>query len=182
MGDMNINYLKWQKNDSEMSNQTRKLRPLIEELFIRIIPYGFAQMVKVATHYWPGQMSTGLDHFYTNMPNKIQEIQNFCWGGSDHELLVATRRAKSIVSKPSYVRKRSYKCFAQSQFLSAVNNINWLSVYLCDDVNKAVEAFTQKLIKVMDVMCPLKTFQMRTRLNGRLEIFLSRALNFVHFY
>ena len=87
-----------------MSIQTRKLRPLIDELFMRIIPYGFAQMVKVATRHWPGQMLTGFDHFYMN---RIQEIQNFCWGGSDHELLVAItiRRAKSILSKPSYVRK-----------------------------------------------------------------------------
>ena len=112
MGDMNVNHLNWLNTEQQgVSNQTRKLRPLIEELFSRIIPLGFSQMVKVATRHFPGRISTGLDHVFTNMPAKIQEIQTFHWGGSDHMLVVAVRKAKSYVEQPAYVRKRLYKNF-----------------------------------------------------------------------
>ena len=73
MGDMNINHLNWQSKSHVQSNQTRKLRSLIEELFIRIIPYGFSQLVKVPTRHFPGQESAGLDHIYTNIPEKYKK-------------------------------------------------------------------------------------------------------------
>ena len=86
LGDMNINHLNWMETSKELTSQTRKLRPLIEELFVRIIPLGFSQMVKVATRHFPGQKSTGLDHVFTNAPAKIQETKAYHWGGSDHML------------------------------------------------------------------------------------------------
>ena len=41
MGDMNVSHLDWLNTEEGLSNQTRKSRPLIEELFSRIIPLGF---------------------------------------------------------------------------------------------------------------------------------------------
>ena len=120
LGDMNLNHLNWQEKDYMQSKQTKKLRPLIEELFTRIIPYGFSQLVRVATRHFPGQLSSGLDHVYTNSPQKIQEVQVFHWGGSDHMMVIAIRRAKAVLTMPSYVRKRSYKYFDPSLYLNMV--------------------------------------------------------------
>ena len=47
-GDMNINHLDW-TDDITASNQTKKLRPLITELFSRIFPHGISQLVTSAT-------------------------------------------------------------------------------------------------------------------------------------
>ena len=41
-------------------------------------------MVKVATRHFSVQESTGLDHFDTNTPGKIQDVQAFHCGGNDH--------------------------------------------------------------------------------------------------
>ena len=39
-GDMNLNHLDWRNDDISTSNQTKKLRPLINELFTQIFPHG----------------------------------------------------------------------------------------------------------------------------------------------
>ena len=161
MGDMNINHLNWQYQGQNASKQTNKLRPLINELFAKIIPYGFAQLVKVATRHFPGQVSTGLDHVYSNVPDKIQEVRALHWGGSDHMLILTVRRSRSYYSSPTYIRKRSYKRFDQDQFLSLVRTTNWLPIYLCEDVDHAVTQFTQKMTAILDILCPMRTIQLR---------------------
>ena len=160
MGDLNINHLNWQ-SDVSRSNQTTKLRPLINELFTRIIPQCVSQLVTVATRHFPGQTSTGLDHCYSNVPDKICQIQTHCWGGSDHQLVVAVRRSRAIKSSPSYIRKRSYKSFNKDQFLTAVKATSFLSIYLSDDVDEAVAILTMKLTELMQRFCPMKTIQIR---------------------
>ena len=61
LGYFNLNFLDW--TSLAPSSQTEKLRPLINQLFDRIIPQGFSQLVTVATRYWPGQEPSGLDHY-----------------------------------------------------------------------------------------------------------------------
>ena len=80
-------------------------------------------------------------------------------------LIFAVRYANSIKSQPSYIRKRSYKNFVSSDFISAVNQIRWLDVYLCSDPNSAVELLSNKITAILDIMAPMKTFQVRTNYN-----------------
>ena len=68
-------------------------------------------MYKELSCHFPGQVSSGLDHFYTNVPRKISSIQKFHWGGSDHMLIKAVRTSKIIQSCQSYIRRQSYKNF-----------------------------------------------------------------------
>ena len=96
VGDININHLNWTKADLPSSSQTYKLRPLIEALFTRIFPHGVKQCVTVATRFWPGHESSGLDHYYTNKPSKLSEINVQHRGGSDHKLILGTRYSKNI--------------------------------------------------------------------------------------
>ena len=90
LGDMNINHLDWPLPIGQQSSQTTKLRPLIEELFSRIFPHSVSQCVTVATRFMQGQQPTGLDHFYTNRPDKLSVVQTQFVGGSDHKIF-ATR-------------------------------------------------------------------------------------------
>jgi hypothetical protein len=68
LGDMNLNHCNWTDPDLPSTNQSHRLRELISALFTRIFPHGVAQLVSGPSRHFPGQVSTGLDHYYSNRP------------------------------------------------------------------------------------------------------------------
>ena len=66
LGDVNLNFLTWTNNNSPMTSHTYKLRSLTAALFDRIIPYGFVQLINVATRLVAGCEPSGLDHVYSS--------------------------------------------------------------------------------------------------------------------
>ena len=163
LGDMNINHCNWTDQCLSSSNQTSRLRSLIEALFSRILPHGVSQLVTGPTRHFPGQKSTGLDRFYSNKPQKLSDVQTQHCGGSDHMLIFAVRYSRVVKTSAIYVRKRAYKNFDPEQFIAAVQQLNWLDLYLCSDVNQAVQLLSDKLTFILDVMAPLRTILIRTR-------------------
>ena len=163
LGDMNINHLDWSLPIGCQSSQTKKLRPLIEQLFTRIFPHSVSQCVTVPTRFWPGQAPTGLDHFYTNHPEKLSVVQSQFFGGSDHKVISATRFSRMIKSKARYVHKRCYKYFDISNFLHDLSKISWWDVYNCNDVDLAVGILTSKFIEILDHHAPMRTIQSRSK-------------------
>ena len=77
-------------------------------------------------------------------------------------LIFAVRYANAIKSRPSYIRKRSFKNFVPSDCVTAVQQVSWLDVYLCIDVDLAVRLVSEKNIAILDQMAPMKTVQIRT--------------------
>ena len=163
LGDLNLNHCNWTDNNLSKSNQSYKLRDLISALFTRIFPHGVTQLVSGPTRHFPGQVSTGLDHYFTNRPDKISSVQSHHCGGSDHMMITGVRHSKSFQSRPKYIRRRSYKNFDSQAFKREVQQVNWLELYLSDDVDKAVEIFFTKITDILDVMAPVRTFQVRTK-------------------
>ena len=159
---MNINHLDWALPSNRQSNQTKKLKPLIEQLFDRILPHSVTQCVMGVTRVWPGQAGTGIDHMYTNRPGKLSPVQAQHWGGSDHKLIFATRYSKMIRSNVRYVRKRSYKDFSPEAFLDEIATVEWWNVYQADNVDATVNIFSEKFSRILDHHAPMKTFQTRT--------------------
>ena len=162
LGDMNLNHCNWTDSNLPHSNQSYKLRELTSALFSRIIPLGVAQLVSGTTRHFPGQIATGLDHYYTNRPDKTSPVQKFHNGGSDHMLIGATRYSRSIKSSPKYIRKRCYKGFNTDLFIQNVRQISWLDVYLCDDVDQAVHLLSKHVTDILDKAAPMKAIQIRT--------------------
>ena len=78
-------------------------------------------------------------------------------------LIFAIRYSRAVKSSPRYIRKRRYKNFDAGQFVAAVQQISWLELYLCTDVNKAVQLMSDKITFILDAMAPIKTIQVRTR-------------------
>ena len=124
VGDCNINHCNWSDQNLSADNQTTRLGSLIQELFTRILSRGVYQLVQGPTRHWPNQPSTGIDHFFSNKPDRISSIDTRVWGGSDHMMVSAIRVSKSAISTPMYVRKRIYKSFHPSEFLEAISQIN----------------------------------------------------------
>ena len=162
-GDMNINHLDWALPSNMQSGQTKKLKPLIEQLFDRIFPHSVTQCVSGATRVRAGQSGTGIDHMYTNRPGKLSQVQAQYWGGSDHKLIFATRYSNMIRKNIRYVKKRSYKNFNTEAFLDEVAKIKWWDIYQCEDVDTAVKLFSEKFTRILDHHAPVKTFQTRTK-------------------
>ena len=75
LGDMNLNHCNWAESNLPRSNQTYKLKDLISALFTRILTQGVSQQVSGPTRHFPGQVSTGLDHYFTNQPAKLSQVQ-----------------------------------------------------------------------------------------------------------
>ena len=163
MMDANIDFCKWTRSDLPISDNTRRLRPLIELLFSKIFPHGVSQLVSVPTRVWPGQQDAGLDHLYSNRPDKLSEVYAEFSGGSDHKLIKVTRYAKTLQKSVRYVKKRSFKHFVESDFCSAVKNLSWWEVYSCDCAQQAAEVFTEKINNILDKMAPVRTFQVRVK-------------------
>ena len=162
-GDMNLNHLDWGLPKNRQSGQTRKLSSLIELLFQQILPHSVSQCVTVATRFVPGQAQTGLDHVYTNRPDKLSPVQaQFC-GGSDHKLIFTTRYSRVITRSVRYVRKRCYKSFDPIVFLSEVQGLSWWDLFQTEDVDLAVEIFSKKLTRILDRLAPVRTIQTRRK-------------------
>ena len=162
-GDANLDFLKWRDENIATNSHTYRLRSLVTQLFDRIIPHGFVQLVSVATRVSQGQEPSGLDHFYSNYPEKLSEVEAHYRGGSDHKIIFGVRYTRSAISKPRIVRKRMYKNFKADEFIHAVQNISWWEVYTCENVEEAVKIMTRKISSILDKMAPIKNIQVRTK-------------------
>ena len=80
-----------------------------------------------------------------------------------HKVLKVTRLTKSIKKSSRYVRKRCYRVFDEGKFKEEVSQISWYELYLCEDLDQAVQIFTTSLTKILDRLAPVRTIQIRTK-------------------
>ena len=135
---------------------------LIPIIFDRILPQGVIQLVRGATRIEKGCPKTGLDHLYSNKPEKLSSVETFFTGVSDHKLLKVQRFTKGFRPLPRFVRKRTFKEFNEEIFKDNIKSCGLEEVYLCTDANSAAEVLSKKLTMVLDMMAPIKKFQTRT--------------------
>ena len=164
MLDANLDFLTWRNCEHlPKHHSSNRLKSLIDALFDRIMPLGVSQLVTGATRMERGQPRTGLDHLYSNKPDKLSSVQTYYTGMSDHKLLKVQRFTRSFKQNPRYVTKRSFKNFDKDQFRQKLHQINLEEVLGCTDVDKATEMLTKKLTLILDELAPIKTFQTRTQ-------------------
>ena len=103
--DANIDFLTWRSENLPPNHSSIRLRPLTDALFDRILPLGVS-LVTGATWMMRGQPKSGLDHLYSNRPEKLSSIQTLYTGLSDHKLIKVTRFAKSFRQNPRYIIRK----------------------------------------------------------------------------
>ena len=155
------NFLTWNNPNLPLSSHSRKLLPLVTALFDNIIPHGFVQLVTQATRFMSGREPSGLDHIYTNRPEKMSEVQVVFRGSSDHRLVLSTRYTKSVIGKRRILRKRCFKHFKADKFLEDLAKVSWWDVYMTTEVNNALKIFNEKLLSILDLHAPVRTIQVR---------------------
>ena len=160
--DANLDFLTWRTDGLPPHHSSVKLRPLIDALFDRILPQGVTQLVTGATRMERGQPRTGLDHLYTNKPEKLSTVQTHFTGMSDHKLLKVTRFSKSFKQNPRFIRRRMMKNFDDKTFREKLKNSHLDDILTCTDVNTAAELLVNKLTNILDELAPIKTVQTRT--------------------
>ena len=159
--DANIDHLTWRQPNLPSYSSSVRLKPLIDELFTKIIPYGVSQIVKGATRIERGSPQTGLDHVYTNKIEKLSSVQTYLTGTSDHKLLKFVRFTKAIKHLPRYIQKRSFKDFDDETFVTNISNCGLEEILQYNDVEAAADILTRKINNVLDKMAPIKKFQTR---------------------
>ena len=163
MGDFNLDFLKFNRADLPSHGQTYRLKPLEDALFSRVVPHGVKQCVMGATRQGSlGQADSGLDHFWTNTPEKMSQIYTR-FNGSDHKVIFGVRYSKMMKSSTRYVKKRSYKNFDENKFIEKVRKLSWWDIYQSEDVDEAVDLLTTKLSAILNTMAPVRTFQTNSK-------------------
>ena len=161
LGDVNLNYFHFRK--PEISSHSYKLRSLIEELQMRILPQGFTQLVATATRFGENQSASCLDHIYANHPEKLSAIETHFHGGTDHKMIKMTRFTKSLISRSRVIRKRCFKNFDPIAFQEAVRKLSWWDIYSSQSCENAAQMLTDKLTTILDQMAPLRNIQVRSK-------------------
>ena len=105
MMDANLDFLTWSREDLPSHHSSVKLKQLSEALFTRILPLGVTQMVTGPTRAERGVPATGLDHLYSNRPNKLSEVKTEWTGMSDHKIVLARKFSKDFKRTERYTRK-----------------------------------------------------------------------------
>ena len=126
----------------------------------------FCQLVTVPTRFQYNSVKdetaiSCIDHIYTNSKFRCSNVTVVPFGGSDHDGISYIRFSKIPPSPARTVRKRSYKNFDQSAFLSGLGKVDWTEVYSCEDVDLAAEILTRKFVDVLNIHAPWVIFQQR---------------------
>ena len=109
--DANIDALTWTCEDLPAGHSNVKLKPLIQDLFDKILPHGVTQLVQAPTHAQFGMATKCLDHLYSTNPEKLSNLVTEFTGMSDHKLIKVQRFSKSLKKCPRYVKKKVLQKF-----------------------------------------------------------------------
>ena len=102
-----------------------------------------------------------IDHLYCNTKHRCSRVSVIPFGNSDHDLLSYTRYTKEPISPSRTIRKRSYKNFEKNLFLNDLSEVDWSTVYSCQDVDLAEATFTRLFLSVLDIHAPWVQYQHR---------------------
>ena len=162
--DANIDALTWTNHNLPAGHSSLKLKPLIDDLFERILPHGVSQLVEVPTHAQQGVAVKCLDHLYATNPKKLSDLSAEFTGMSDHKLITISRYSKTLKSYPRYIKKRCFKKFRSNEFIKQVREMPELrEIIVSQCANQAAELLTAGLSRVLNSCAPVRTIQHRSK-------------------
>ena len=160
-GDMNLDALnnRWLEPSYPLVTLSNQVQSTCNTL-------GFSQLVAVPTRSQYNSVNDTtaislIDHVYTNRKYRCSKVTVYPFGGSDHDILGYTRYTKVPPPPSRTIRKRSYKDFKNEEFLQDLRKVDWTEVYNVQDVDNAVESFTQKFVDVLSCHAPWVVYQER---------------------
>ena len=80
IGDINLDILKWDQPDYDIEAMVSMLKDNIDT-------ENFQQLVVGPMRFWPNQVSSLIDHCWTNSPEILLNVKNISRAGSDHNVI-----------------------------------------------------------------------------------------------
>ena len=165
MMDSNLDHTTWTKEAESLPRYSTSVthKELIEKLFSEVFSEGAINMVD--GHTWHrGQLKAGLDQVCSNKPEKLSPVEIIWTGMSDHALLKTNRWSKTVPSQARYIKKRSFKRFESDVYKQMVREMPELvAIQRTDSAEEAARLLTEGLTRILDIVAPLKTVQVRTK-------------------
>ena len=152
IGDLNLDYLKWDDPDARQKKMVESTKLVIETI-------GFFQLVEGQTRAWKNQEDSCLDHIWTNFPGKILQVRNVVRAISDHNVIECSVRIKGKLGQTQEIQKRKRKNYSEVRYKNSIKNIDWSTMYETDDIDDAYEIFEKQVEKCIETESPMKVIQ-----------------------
>ena len=161
MGDMNLDAL-----NGKWYDPVYHLFSLAKMVHATSSLTGFNQLVETPTRYQYNSVNNQtsvscIDHVYTNRKFRCSKVLTSSFGNSDHDLISYTRFSKDPPTPARTIRRRCYRNFIEEHFLAELKLTDWSPVFVCSDVEQAVEIFTSLFRTVLDRHAPWILYQQR---------------------
>ena len=156
LGDVNLDFFKWGNPDSGHKKMVDKVKEEVETL-------GFNQIIQGFTRTWPGVPDSLVDHCWMNCQNRLIYHRNIVRTFSDHNLLIVSFRTKTKNLDRHDIIKRERKGMDPIQYKNEIAKIDWTDLYAATDIDIINSIFEEKVLGVLDMMAPVKAFQMRSK-------------------
>ena len=163
MMDSNLDHTNWTEDHETLARHSTSWthRDLIEKLFNEVFSEGAVNMVAGPTWH-RGQLKAGLDQVTSNKPEKLSPVEVLWTGMSDHAVLKTHRWSKTVPNQGRYIRKRSFRNFDPNIYRQMVKTMPEMeAIQLTDCVEVASGLLTQGLTRILDILAPLRTIQVR---------------------
>ena len=157
IGDMNLDFSKWDQSDYRHQKLVKLVKDNIETL-------GFGQVISTMTRHWPGTPSSLVDHLWTNTPGCILAHHNSNNTPSDHNILTAILRSRDRKENSQVLISRDRKNLDLKEYTSRVQKIDWSDFFRSEDINELNQIFVEKLGPILDDLAPVKIHQVRNNL------------------
>ena len=154
IGDTNLDIEKWESPDKGTEHMTIETQNRIET-------WGFVQLVRGATRFWPQLEDSLVDQVWTNVDNKVIQCKHIVRVVGDHTILEVLFRLKGSQLRPQEVLKRNRKNFSEEMYKQEVMKLDWSQLYEETDPNLAYYLFETKIGDLLDSMVPYKVTQVR---------------------
>ncbi len=147
LGDINIDLL-------TTSNKSRHLKQTMSNNLM-------TQQISVPTRITNTSRSL-IDHIWVSNIDFYCICGAFDMGLSDHHLVYITRKRAKLKQSPSYFMGRSYRSFDEQLLYHDVSQVNWIPLYLLNDVDHATEYLTNVLLEIFDTHAPVKKIKCKS--------------------
>ena len=169
MGDLNIDYIKWDKPDYRLKKLVQMVKTQIETL-------GFCQLVNKVTRKWPGQPSSIIDHLWTNSPGNLMSTSNQLRTSSDHNVTSTIIRTKDRQEHSHEITRRDRSKFNFATYKSKIQKIDWKELFESDNIDIINDIFVDKIGTILQEEAPIKNFQIRKNYKNWITVDLKNQM------
>ena len=154
IGDTNLNKLTW-----DTPEQIHV--PMVDQVKEEIETKKFLQVIENPTRFWNKTTSSLIDQVWLNCVEKMIEWKNTSRATSDHNVVSIVVKCKGANNNLGEHIKRSMKNWKADEYLDKMKNIDWTSLYMCDNIDIANNIFVEKITNILNTMSPMIKVQDR---------------------